>query len=132
MAKKRRSYYSPIHKSPAIDQPSFNYNLERSSAENTGKTESGGSDNERAGGKKYQTQGILDDMDEDMDTQEYKDGTNLGKAQYKDDLVADLAKLNQKKNMGYRERLYSSSGVIIEGVDPSLKDKIVKKQLGEE
>jgi|TARA_B110000285_G_scaffold46592_1_gene52332 hypothetical protein len=35
--------------------------------------------------------------------------------------------------MGYRERLYSSSGVIIEGVDPSLKDKIVKKQqLGEE
>jgi len=32
--------------------------------------------------------------------------------------------------MGYRERLYSSSGVIIEGLDPSLKDKIAleKKQ----
>ena len=66
-------------------------------------------------------------MDEDFDTREYKEGTNTIKPQYKDDLVADLSNMNKKKNMGYRERLYSSSGVIIEGVDPSLKDKIVKK-----
>lgn len=80
-AKKRRNYYSPIQKSSTIDQPSFNYNIERSSAGNTGKTESGGSDNERACDKKYQTQapGILDDMEEDKDTKEYKEGANINK-----------------------------------------------------
>lgn len=45
-SKKQRNYYSPIQQSNTIDQPSFNYNLERSSAGNTGKTESGGSDYE--------------------------------------------------------------------------------------
>ena len=91
-AKKRRNYYSPIQTPGIIDQPSFNYNLEGSSAGNTGNTESGGSDNERD--KKYETQGILDDMEEDIDTKEYKEGININKPQYKDDLVADLAILN--------------------------------------
>lgn len=33
-------------------------------------------------------------MEEDIDTKEYKEGTNTNKPQYKDDLVADLAILN--------------------------------------
>ena len=71
-------------------------------------------------------------MEEDIDTKEFKMPN-----QVQDDLVADLAGVKlQQKNMGYRERLYSSSGVIIEGLDPSLKDKIAlekkQKQLAEE
>lgn len=60
-------------------------------------------------------------MEEDIDTKEYKDPN-----QKQDDLVADLAGVKlQQKNLGYRERLYSSSGVIIEGVDPSNKEQTV-------
>ena len=52
--------------------------------------------------------------DEEERYQEYKD-----KCDDKDDLTKDLALA--QKNLGYRDRLYSTSGVIIEG--PVLKQK---------
>ena len=77
---------------------------------NTGKTESGGSDHiEDQKPKKFRNTGALDDMeDEEERFQEYKD-----KCDDKDDLTKDLALA--QKTLGYRDRLYSSSGVIIEG-----------------
>jgi hypothetical protein len=51
--------------------------------------------------------------DEEERYQEYRD-----KCEDKDDLTKDLAAMAQK-TVGYRDRLYSTSGVIIEG--PSLK-----------
>lgn len=93
----------------------INYNLENLSANsaNTGKTESGGSDNDDVGNKKCHNTGALDDMeDEEERFQEYRD-----KLEDKDDLTKDLAMA--QKTVGYRDRLYSTSGVIIEG--PVLK-----------
>lgn len=93
----------------------INYNLENLSANsaNTGKTESGGSDNDDVRNKKCHNTGALDDMeDEEERFQEYRD-----KLEDKDDLTKDLAMA--QKTVGYRDRLYSTSGVIIEG--PVLK-----------
>jgi hypothetical protein len=67
---------------------------------NTGKTESGGS---------VPRSNILDDMEEDEFKMEVKHKIN-------DDLTADLAGAKHQK-VGNRERLYSSSGVIIEGLN---------------
>ena len=89
-------------------------NLSNNSA-NTGKTESGGSDNDDFQNKKFHNTGALDDMEEEEERyQEYRD-----KCEDKDDLTKDLAMA--QKTVGYRDRLYSTSGVIIEG--PSLKQK---------
>jgi hypothetical protein len=54
--------------------------------------------------------GALDDMEDEDKYQEYKIPDN---GIDKDDLTKDLA-LAQKTH-GYRDRLYSTSGVIIEG-----------------
>lgn len=93
--------YSPMNQSTQ-NQPQFD--LERSCGGNTGKTESGGS---------VPRSNILDDMEDDEFKMEVKHKIN-------DELTADLAGAKQQK-MGYRERLYSSSGVIIEGFN---KDQI--------
>jgi len=91
----KRNCYSPLNQSIEL-QPQFD--IERSCGGNTMKTESGGS---------VPRTNILDDMDEDEFKMEVKHNIN-------DELTADLAGAKQQK-MGYRERLYSSSGVIIEG-----------------
>jgi hypothetical protein len=81
--------------------------LERSCGGNTGKTESGGS---------VPRTNILDDMEED----EFKVEGEVKLLNINDELTADLAGAKTQKS-GYRERLYSSSGVIIEGFN---KDQI--------
>lgn len=87
-------------------------NLSANSA-NTGKTESGGSYNGDFKNKKFRNTGALDDMEDEVERyKEYKD-----KCDEKDDLTKDLAMA--QKTVGYRDRLYSTSGVIIEG--PVLK-----------
>ena len=76
------------------------FDLERSCGGQTGKTESGGS-------VPRSNKGILDDMEDD------EFGVPI-KHEINDELKADLAGAKQNK-MGYRDRLFSSSGVIIEG-----------------
>ena len=61
---------------------------------------------------------ILDDMEDDEFKMEVKHQIN-------DDLKADLAGAKHQK-IGNRERLYSSSGVIIEGLN---KDKIKSEKM---
>lgn len=97
----KRHYYSPMNQSTE-HQPQFD--LKGSCGGNTGKTESGGS---------VPRSNILDDMEDDEFKMEVKHQIN-------DELTADLAGAKQQ-NLAYRERLYSSSGVIIEGFN---KDQI--------
>lgn len=78
------------------------------------------------GGKNYRNKGILDDMEEDLEI----DGYNEYKVaedhpQRNNDLTAELAEV-KKNQSGYRDRLYSSSGIIVEGAEKnsaSLKKK---------
>ena len=103
----------------------INYNIENISghSDGTGKTQSGGSDHEldlqnQQKSKNFRNTGALDDMEDEEDRyQEYKapDSSVLDK----DDLTKDLAMAQVKHN--YRDRLYSTSGVIIEG--PAIKQK---------
>lgn len=98
----------------------INYNIENisSNSDNTGKTKSGGSDHyEQKIGNNFRNTGALDDMEDGEEGyQEYKvpDTGIVG-----DDLTKDLALAG--KTQGYRDRLYSTSGVIIEG--PVIKQK---------
>ena len=97
----------------------MNYNIENLSGphtDNTGKTDSGGS--YHSGQKqKYRDTVALDDMEEEEEKfQEYK------VPESKDDLTQDLANAAQM-NIGYRDRLFSSSGVIIEGTTLHKKKK---------
>lgn len=109
--------YNESAQNQEVDQQigQINYNLENLSANSarTGKTESGGSYNGDFKNKKFQNTGALDDMEDEVERyKEYKD-----KCDDKDDLTKDLAMA--QKTVGYRDRLYSTSGVIIEG--PVLK-----------
>ena len=55
------------------DDRQINYNLERSHTDNTGKTESGGSNHGENTRKDYRNKGILDDLEEDIDIDGYKE-----------------------------------------------------------
>ena len=102
----KRKCYSPMNQSTE-HPPQFD--LERSVGGNTGNTESGGS---------IPRSNILDDMEEDEFKMEVKHQIN-------DELTADLAGAKQKK-MKYRDRLFSTSGVIIEGFNN--KDQIQARE----
>lgn len=94
----------------------INYNIENISANsaNTGKTESGGSDNDEKKNENFGNTGALDDMeDEEERYQEYKAPETIGTKG--DDLTKDLAMAQKTHGYRARDRLYSTSGVIIEG-----------------
>ena len=109
--------YMETNQNEEVDQQigQIEYNIENLSENNTGKTESGGSNHEVDITNQFRT-AALDDM-EDEGYQEYK--VHVEASNHKDDLTKDLAEA--QKNHGYRDRLYSTSGVIIEG--PVMKQK---------
>ena len=109
--------YMETNQNQEVDQQieQIDFNIENLSENNTGKTESGGSNNEGDLSNQFRTV-ALDDMEDDG-YQEYK--VHIEASNHKDDLTKDLAEA--QKNHGYRDRLYSTSGVIIEG--PVIKQK---------
>lgn len=111
--------YMETAQNQEVDQQigQIDYNIENLSENNTGKTESGGSNNEGELNNQFHTV-ALDDMEDDG-YQEYK--VHVEAINHKDDLTKDLAEASAQKNHGYRDRLYSTSGVIIEG--PVIKQK---------
>ena len=66
-------------------------------------------------GRKKYDKGILDDMEGDIDIDGYEE-YQMPLDDKNNDLKNDLANVKKaQKNQGYRDRLYSSSGIIIEG-----------------